>query len=330
MSCAKVIIPGALTTVQDFGRQGYARLGYPECGAADRWSMQLANTLAGNGPDSRDAVLECNLLGPTLRFDAFAVVAITGAAFAPKLDDVPVPMFAPVAVRPGQTLTVGAASSGLRGYIAVAGGWDVPLVMGSRATDLKCGIGGIEGRFLHKDDSLPYNAAAPERAEALQAVLCDITWAHTPLHAWRVSRDHRWPVLRCVLGPQDDAFTAAGQTTFERGVYKLSADSNRMACKLSGPAVESVQGSDILSDGIVTGSVQIASDGRPIVMLADHQTTGGYAKIATVIPTDVDVLAQLRPGEEVSFRFVSPAEAVDIARGAAKRLAWIGEQYNVQ
>jgi len=332
---AEVAAAGALTTVQDMGRPRYAALGWPECGAADKYSMKLANLLAGNGAQSRAAVLECTLNGASLRFGCDTVIAISGAAFNPSLDGAKIPMFAPVAVKAGQTLALGMAGSGLRGYIAVNGGWAVPEVMGSRSTDLKCRIGGFEGRALKKGDRLPLGAA-PDAAliksivakgSALGSALEELK---TPLGRRRWQGGESWPALRCVLGPQDAAFTAKGKAPFARGGSTLPAGRNRMACKLTGEAVETAAGSDIISDGIVEGSVQIASDGRPIVMLADHQTTGGYAKIATVIPTDTAILAQLRPSDKVGFCYVSAAEAVKITRAEAARLEWLEEKLNEQ
>lgn len=323
---AEVLVGGALTTVQDAGRTGYAALGWPECGAADKYSMRLANILAGNGLKSNASVLECTLTGVTLRFGAPAVVAAAGAAFSPVLDDVPVPMFCPVAVKAGQVLAMGTAQSGLRGYLAVHGGWDVPEVMHSRSTDLKCGIGGYKGRALRRGDTLAV-CAPPAGAEAGPGRRATVPpEMRAPLARWRVQGAGRWPVLRCVLGPQDEAFTAKGRADFVRGVYTLTADCNRMACKLAGTPIESVGGSDIISDGIVEGSVQIAADGQPIVMLADHQTTGGYAKIATVIPCDCAVLAQLRPGEKVGFCYVAPEQAVSLTRSEYSRLEWLEGQ----
>lgn len=323
---AEVIAPGALTTVQDTGRPGYAAFGWPECGAADKYSMRLANILAGNSLKSDAAVLECTLSGVSLRFEGSAIAAVAGAAFAPTLDGRPVPMFEPFAVSSGQVLALGTAQSGLRGYLAVRGGWDVPPVMGSRSTDLKCSVGGFEGRALHRGDRLFIGGTSVGSEISGFEWSADTAALKAPLARWRVQGGERWPVLRCVPGPQDDAFTAKGRADFVRSVYTLTADCNRMACKLAGTAVQTAAGSDIISDGIVEGSVQIASDGMPIVMLADHQTTGGYAKIATVIPTDTAVLAQLRPGSKVSFCYVEPGQAVQAARDEAARLKWLEER----
>ena len=134
------------------------------------------------------------------------------------------------------------------------------------------------------------------------------------------------PLFRAVPGPQTDAFTAVGQAAFVHGVYALTADCDRMACKLRGPQIETVDGSDIVSDGIVAGSVQVSANGQPIVMLADHQTTGGYAKIATVISADLSAMAQLRPGEKLAFQYVTAAQAVAGARAQAAVLDKIRER----
>ncbi len=351
----EIIVSGALTTVQDAGRKGYAAKGYPECGAADKYAMQLANVLAGNGAlfgsdaqknamQRNAAVLECTLMGASIKAAQSTLVAIAGAVCTPLLNGNPAPMFAPILLKAGDTLAIGACKTGLRSYLAVYGGIDLPAVMGSRATDTKCGIGGLEGRALKVGDVLPLAPSATGRAaeKAYAKILKNAkkrgfeqiakgaglkdAWLQTPIYNSKWQGDKRSPILRVVLGPQDDAFTAAGIKTFTSTLYSLTVDSNRMACKLKGAAIETVNGSDIISDGIVEGSVQVASDGQPIVMIADHQTTGGYAKIATVILPDVSVLAQLRPSDTVGFMAISPEEAVDIYRQSTEKLEWLEEQ----
>ena len=150
--------------------------------------------------------------------------------------------------------------------------------------------------------------------------------ARTPARPWRFLGGRKLPLFRAVPGPQTDAFTAVGQAAFVHGVYALTADCDRMACKLQGPQIETVDGSDIVSDGIVAGSVQVSANGQPIVMLADHQTTGGYAKIATVISADLSAMAQLRPGEKLAFQYVTAAQAVAGARAQAAVLDKIRER----
>ena len=315
-----VLDPAPLTTVQDAGRVGYAAQGYRSCGAADSYAYRLANALVGNDPGA--AVLESTLRGPALRFEADAVFSLTGAESPAALDGVPVPYYAPLLAKAGSTLKIGVAASGLRNYLAVGGGIATPPVLGSRATDVKCGIGGLKGRKLAKGDTLPTgvcDTAALWRiitAKHLDRPLRDKAVCRGT-HSVRVQGAQTLPLLRTVPGPQDAAFTAQGLHDFTHGIYTLTPNCDRMACKLAGPPLAMHHGADILSDGIVPGSVQVSADGQPIVMLADHQTTGGYAKIATVISADLPALAQLRPGQRVCFTFVTPARAVQAARQQA-------------
>ena len=316
----KVLDPGPLTTVQDAGRTGYAAQGYRTCGAADSYAYRLGNALIGNAPGV--AVLECTLRGAALQFETDTVFALTGAESPATLDGAPAPYYTPLFAKAGSTLQMGLAPTGLRSYLAVGGGIATPPVLGSRSTDLKCCIGGYEGRKLAKGDTLPTGpcdtAALWHKitARQLDRPLRDKQITGAP-HPVRVQGTQTLPLLRAVLGPQDAAFTANGLQTFTHSAYKLTPNCDRMACKLTGPAIEMKHGADILSDGIAAGAVQISADGQPIVMLADHQTTGGYAKIATVISADLPALAQLRPGQAVAFAFVTPAQAVRAARKQA-------------
>ena len=322
----KVLDPGPLTTVQDAGRTGYAAKGYRVCGAADSYAYRLGNMLIGNTPGA--AVLECTLRGAALQFETDTVFALTGAVSPAALDGVPVPYYAPLFAKAGSTLQMGMASTGLRSYLAVGGGIATLPVLGSRATDLKCCIGGLDGRKLTKGDTLPIGLCDTTAlwqkiiTRHLDRPLQD-TCITTALHPVRTLGTQTFPLLRAVPGPQDAAFTSAGLHIFTHGVYQLTPNCDRMACKLAGPAIEMKHGADILSDGIAAGSVQISADSQPIVMLTDHQTTGGYAKIATVISADLPVLAQLRPGQAVAFAFVSPAQAVRAARRQAAILQHI-------
>ena len=315
-----VLEPGPLTTVQDAGRIGYAAQGYRSCGAADSYAYRLGNALVGNPAGA--AVLECTLRGVTLRFETDTVFALTGAEGPAALDGAPVPYAAPRFAKAGSVLKMGMAATGLRSYLAAGGGIDTPPVLGSRATDIKCGIGGLFGRKLAAGDLLPIGACDTGAlwqkitAAQLDRPLRDKA-VRSGAYPVRVLGAQTLPLLRAVAGPQDDAFTEAGQRSFTHSVYTLTPNCDRMACKLAGAAIEMKHGADILSDGIAAGSVQVSADGQPIVMLADHQTTGGYAKIATVISADLPALAQLRPGQRVCFDFVTPAQAVQAARRQA-------------
>ena len=320
----EVLRPGPLTTVQDLGRAGHAAEGYPECGACDKYALRLANLLCGNDEDQ--AALECTLSGPCLRFDAPAIAAFAGAKAVIHLNGVRCPADEPIYIPAGGELEVGDLSDGLRGCLAVRGGVAVPPLLDSRSTDLKCRLGGHEGRALRAGDRLPVGTAdasvglAEQLAGRARRIPRGFLSHAVPL-GWL--GEERMPILRAVPGPQDDAFTEAGLMTFARGIYRMSPDSNRMAARFLGERIKTRAGVDIVSDGILEGAVQISADGQPIVMLADHQTTGGYAKIATVLTCDVPALAQLRPGQAARFRLVDRAEAMRAMRMERQRLSEI-------
>lgn len=333
----EILKAGPLCSVQDDGRKGFQALGYQESGTMDKYAMYSANILAGNTEDyRREAVLEYTLAGITARFDASAVIALSGADMRPLLNGRPVPLYAPLLVRAGDTLAMGMAVKGLRGYLAVYGGISVPAVMGSRSTGLKTHMGGFQGRALQAGDLLPVGRTARE-SEALFRRIRREFRGRFPLGAgWEWLRGEAAPrrfsgsesitLLRVVPGPQEEAFTGEGLEVFSRGIYTLTPDCNRMALKLDGPPVATHRGSDILSDGIVGGSVQISSKGMPILMTADHQTTGGYAKIGTVIRADLSAAAQLKPGDRVGFRFVEPETGILAWRQAAEELNKLKER----
>ena len=300
-----VLSPGLLTTVQDMGRVGYQQFGVSVSGVMDPRSAALANILAGNGPG--EAVLECTMMGPKLRFDRACVIAITGGDLGPTLDGQPVPGYRALAVRAGQVLGFTAPKTGCRAFIAFSGGLDIPLVMGSRSTDLKARLGGLQGRKLEKGDAIGFRAPV-EALPRMEDRALRPEFAPQPVYT-----------LRVVLGPQDDAFTQDGLRTFLTGAYTVTPEFDRMGCRLSGPAIQHRQTADIISDGIAFGAVQVPSSGAPIIMLADRQTTGGYTKIANVITADFRILAQLKAGDKVRFAEVSVEEAQNIllARRAA-------------
>ena len=304
----EVLHPGLLTTVQDLGRTGYQRFGVSVSGAVDPRSAAVANILAGN-PDG-EAVLECTVLGPQLRFDAPAVIAVTGADLGPTLDGVPVENYRALRVQAGQTLRFTGPKCGCRAYLAVSGGLDVPEVMGSRSTYMKAKIGGWHGRKLEKGDVLPLRAPGTEPKALENRALAP---------EFRGRSEY---TLRVVMGPQDDAFTPGGVSAFLSGVYTVTPEFDRMGCRMEGPEIEHNGSADILSDGIAFGAVQVPDSGQPIVMLADRQTTGGYTKIANVISADFRILGQLKSGDRIRFEKVSLSAAQEalLAQRASLRL----------
>lgn len=289
--------------MQDLGRRGYQRYGIPVCGALDPLSLRIANILVGN-PEGA-AGLEITALGPTIRFTSDSVFAVVGADFRPKVGGREVRTWESVKVSAGSVLTLGAASDGLRAYLAVAGGIDVPLVMNSRSTDLKGVFGGFEGRTLQDGDSLPVGASPH---------VSDWSWTGLPMGISRQPTFGQEFEIRVVLGPQHEEFTESGVNALLTSEYTVSADSDRMGYRLAGPDIAHQSGPDIVSDGTALGSIQVPGTGQPIVLLADRGTTGGYAKIATVIGPDIGLLSQAMPGAKIRFHAVSVEEAHEVLR----------------
>ena len=296
MSALEVVRPGLFTTVQDPGRVGASRWGVPVSGAADPLSARAANWLAGNGEGA--AVLEVTLGGA--EFDALgdcrvgvagarADVSINGSAVSPRRSH---------ALRAGDRIAVGTAVEGLRVYVAVAGGIDVPAVLGSRATLVGSRLGGFDGRRLAAGDRLPVANASPGGDRALPDAMTS-----------RVLRGE----ARVVAGPQLERFSAASREAFFGGAFRISTRSDRRGLRLEGPKIAPSEG-DIEPEGVVVGAIQVPGGGEPIVLMPDGPVTGGYPKIATVIRADLPVLGQWRPGQEVRFREVTREEAIAVWR----------------
>jgi KipI family sensor histidine kinase inhibitor len=304
----EILRAGLLTTVQDRGRIGCQKFGVTMSGAMDEVALRVGNLLVGNPQGS--AGLEISFLGPRIRFRVDVVLVLTGAEMDVDLDGRPVPWYEALLVHAGQILDIRHCLRGMRAYLAVGGGIDVPLRLGSRSTSLAAGFGGLDGRPLRDGDLL---SAGPAVGPAPR-------WeGRTVPRSWRPAFGSPQTV-RMVFGPQDDAFTEAGRRTFLETTYEVSPSSDRMGCRLEGPAIEHIGPADIISDWIPPGGVQVPGNGKPIVLLADRQTTGGYTKIATVIGPDIAKIAQLRPGEGVRFQAVSVAEAQAAARALEREL----------
>ena len=302
MTALVVSACGPLTSIQDAGRFGWQRYGVSSSGAMDRLALAFANALVGNAPGA--GALEFMLMGGSFAIEGgTARLAVAGAPCAVAVDGQPARAMTSLTLRPGQTLSVGPAQAGVYAYMAIAGGFALPLELGSLSLQPRAGIGGIEGRALRAGDQLPLSLAeAPKGPElALDAVPID---ADAP--------------IRVVLGPQDDYFSKEGIETFLSSAYTVSRDADRMGYRLAGPRIAHARGFNIVSDGIVTGSVQVPGAGEPIVMMADRQTTGGYPKLATVISPDLRLVSQRRSGEAIRFAAVGIEEAQASARKRAE------------
>lgn len=309
----EVIKPGLETSIQDWpGRQGYLKCGFPWSGPMDHWSFRLANVLVGNAPGT--AGLECQFIGPSLRFQRDAVIALTGADMQPKVDGVPVPNWESIAVRAGQTLELAFARTGARGYLAIAGGFDNEVFFGSRATFNKGGLGGIEGHSIKVGQVLP--VAAGGTGVAGRRVKVDAR----PMFA----TDKRWSVEVCA-GPNDDWIDAAGQQRFLSTDWKLSSKSDRGGFRLDGPEWTFTHkahhklpehGSDpanIVDHGYPLGAINLAGQ-TPIILVNDWPDGGGFINPYTVPGCAFWKLGQSKPGEIYSFKQVSVSEAQAEAR----------------
>jgi antagonist of KipI len=297
-----VIRPGLQTTVQDLGRWGFQAQGVPVAGAMDGASHRVANALAGN--DINAATLEVTLAGPELAFEDERTVAVTGADLSVTLDGRAIRMNSAILVPAGAYLTFGERRRGARSYVAIAGGIDVPPVLGSRATHPGSRMGGLHGRALAAGDRLPLATAAMGSAVSETAA----AFRHQAAAATRLPDG---PVrLRIVLGPQQDHFAPESIDTLRSARFTIGQASGRMALRLEGPRLRHIAGADVISDATTAGAIQVPGSGEPILLTADRQTTGGYAKIATVITADLDLCGQLAPGDTVSFEICTMRDAL--------------------
>ena len=277
-----VLEGGFLTTVQDLGRPGHAALGVSAAGAADPIALRVGNRLVGN-PEGC-AALEMTLVGATLRFEREAWIALTGA--------VGEPLWTARRVAAGETLACGPCRGGARTYLSVRGGLDVPLVLGSASTHLATALGGVSGRALRAGDRL----AIATRASA-EPLASAIDPRAIPSYA------DEGP-LRVVEGPQGTWFTDEARRRFETGTWDVTEACDRMGIQLEGGPLARTDTREPLTEGVPLGAIQVASSGRPIVLFVDHQTTGGYPKIACVIAADLPRLGRVRPRDRLRFRRV--------------------------
>jgi len=298
-----ILQPGFGTTVQDSGRTGFRQLGVSPGGAADAFGARVANLLVGNPEDL--AVLEVTLGGVRMAFDDSRIVAWCGGDFSVKVDGVSVPPGRPCRVMAGEELSFGGAKSGCRAWVAVSGGVDVPPVLGCRSTDLRGGFGGFKGRTLRAGDALPLGGNSPMAEHLLEKL------ARKRVPSWGAPFEWSAPgrgraVLHFVRGSNWSRFEDSAFAAFIREPFSVSPDSDRMGVRFDGPLMErSDGGGDLVSEAVVPGTIQVPPGGKPILLLADCQTIGGYPKLAHVITTDFPIAAQIRPGDPVWFREIS-------------------------
>ncbi|GKV70493.1 KipI antagonist [Sporosarcina sp. NCCP-2716] len=302
-----VLDGGLLTTVQDLGRNGSQKFGVIVSGAMDTYSTRIANLLVGNQQD--EAVLEITLVGTKLEFEKDTVISLTGADLQAKLNEETIAMWRPVTVKKGDILTCGFAIEGCRAYLALAGGVDVPVVMGSKSTYMAAGIGGFEGRPLQQGDCVSTGSCQTDTEEMINRIIHRSTPATWSVPASSLIKLHKNQTIRFLRGSEYDAFAEESRKAFITESYTLTPQSNRMGVRLEGPPVQLKEKLELLSEGVTYGTIQIPPNGKPIVLMADRQTTGGYPKIGQVITADLSSLAQCKPGDSVQFIEVTLEDA---------------------
>ena len=303
-----VLRPGLFTTIQDLGRYGYQRFGVSVSGAMDRWALVVGNRLLGN-PDQA-AGLEITIQGPELLFEQALSLAITGADLSPTSNGRSLPMWTVIPMPAGSRLQFGMRRQGARAYITIAGGIDGPLILGSRSTHVYSGWGSLAGRALKKGDQLGVGLGGTMSAQYVGRAL---PASHHP--QYRTS-----PTVRVVPGPQADRFTENALQVLVGSPYRVTSESDRMGYRLRGADLIHRTSADIVSDAVTFGTIQVPADRQPILLMADCQTTGGYATLATMIAADRSLAAQLSPGDSLSFVVITPDKASDLFRSTHAEL----------
>lgn len=312
----EVLEPGILTTIQDLGRYGFSQFGVPPSGALDTFSYRVGHLLVGN--QQGEASLETTVMGLKLKALREVVIAITGGDLSPTLNGEPLEMWRTHLLVEGDIINFKKVRTGCRAYLAVSGGLIFPQVMGSRSTYLSGRFGGLDGRALRKGDIL----FGPDIRSPLSQLGFRFPGDWTP-------QFDKEALLRVILGPQDHHFTEEGLETLCSSFYQVTPQCDRMGVRLEGPKIErrSEVEESIISEGLIVGAIQVPGDGKPIIILTEL-VTGGYTKIATVISTDLSKAAQLKPGDQVRFAFVSVEEAHHILREQEERLQSFKESFD--
>ncbi|MEC2075253.1 biotin-dependent carboxyltransferase family protein [Metabacillus fastidiosus] len=299
-----ILKPGLMTTVQDMGRYGFQKYGVVVSGAMDNVAARLANIIVGN--DEREALLEITLMGPTLSFSEDTVISICGADFSPQMNGEKLPMWRPVLIPAQSVLQFFNVKEDCRAYIAVAGGIDIPLVMESKSTYIRARIGGFEGRVLKRGDVLqikePFEFSARLTEKLRQMNSAAFSTANWTLHYnWRklYSKNNS---IRFIRGPQYELFA---NKVMNDHYFKISPQSDRMGYRLTGHALSLKEKTELFSEAVPIGTIQVPPDGNPIILMADRQTTGGYPILGITASVDIPVLAQMKPGDKLKLKEIT-------------------------
>lgn len=302
-----MINPGLLSSLQDGGRYGYQEYGMPVAGAMDTYSLVLANWCVGNNP--YEACIEATVLGPEIEFLHAATIAVCGASVSVYINGSESDMNRSLFLNKGDNLSFGNTIQGSRIYIAIAGGFNVPVIMGSKSTYLRGKIGGFKGRALMAEDKLEFNESDIVRKRSI------------PIEY--LPEFNALAEIRIISGPEINTFTMEGIQNFLCSTYKVSPQSDRMGYRLNGSKIQHHHSADIISSGLSNGAVQVPGHGEPIIMLADHQTIGGYTRIANVISADLPILGQMMPGNSIRFKEVKLEVAQQLFREQSQKLNYL-------
>ncbi|MBG0967863.1 biotin-dependent carboxyltransferase family protein [Bacillus sp. SRB3LM] len=304
----EVLHAGMFTTVQDLGRSHYQQYGVPVGGAMDQSALRMINMLVGN--EENEAGLEITIMGPKLLIKKPALLAIGGADMEPLLNGERIPLWRPILAEEGSMLCFGKVKSGCRAYVTFAGGIHIDRTMGSKSTYIRATIGGIEGRMLKKGDYFQIGAQ-PEMANCF---IQDLQKDERIKTKWAISNSvlpkyKKHPKLRVIADFEYNQFTEESRKAFFTKEYKVSNHADRMGYRVEGEVLNRIEEKEILSSPVTFGTIQVPNGGQPIILMADRQTTGGYPRIGNIISVDLPLLAQLKPGDYVSFEKITLEEA---------------------
>ncbi len=307
----EILHAGMFTTVQDLGRSHYQQYGVPVGGAMDKNALRLINMLVGN--EENEAGLEMTIMGPKLLIKKTTLLAIGGADMEPLLNGERIPLWRPILAEEGSMLCLGKAKSGCRAYVTFAGGINIDRTMGSKSTYIRAALGGIEGRMLKKGDYFQIGTGAEVASRFIQ----NLQEEARIKTKWAICNDalpkyKKHPILRVITDFEYDQFTEESIKSFFSKEYKVSNYADRMGYRLDGDVLNRVEEIEILSSPVTSGTIQVPNGGQPIILMADRQTTGGYPRIGNVVSVDLPLLAQLKPGDYVTFEKITMEEAAQL------------------
>ncbi len=311
----RVLKPGLLSSLQDAGRRGHAAIGVGRAGAMDGPAWQLANALVGNHGD--EATIECTLLGPTLRFERAAWIALTGAPIAARVGDLSLPPWTACHLPAGSVLQLGGMPLGCRSYLAIRGGFAVAPVLGSRSSDLHAGLGHAHGRALRQGDVLALGAEIPLRVPGATDAVNVLPWGLDPQPWFDFGRQP----IALLHGSHWAQLDETSRQRVLGGSFVISKDSNRTASRLDGQTLQLGEPLELISEAALPGTMQLPPSGQPIVLMAEAPVTGGYPRIGQIAAVDLPRLAQRRPGDTVCFQYSTLEQALARLAEREQRLA---------